>query len=256
MEQLPQGQTVKHVQYGLGVVTQSDAERTSIDFHLHGPKKFATKLMVVDLSDEAIPPKPPKARAVRRRKAPLQIPPFTISVIGKWVRTSDGIVTNLPGDLPTASFRKGLTSGRMQWDWFSHVDTNPHVFDPFVNFGLANGRMDQHFLPPPFDTDLPFWTLGYWSDWEGEVHYKVWRRFTVGFSVSDVLPMGPQRIYSNIVWDQADESILAVGAPNDGVGVVTTAPATSTGLRGTFGSIAGDPNHGRFWNSAFENGPA
>jgi hypothetical protein len=80
MELIPQGQNVKHVQYGLGVVTQSDAERTSIDFQLHGPKKFATKLMVVELTDEVIPPKP---RPARRRKAPLNIPPFTISVIGK-----------------------------------------------------------------------------------------------------------------------------------------------------------------------------
>ncbi len=58
MRTLPQGQYIKHVQYGLGVVTQSGAERTSIDFHLHGPKKFATKLMVVELTDEAPPPMP------------------------------------------------------------------------------------------------------------------------------------------------------------------------------------------------------
>jgi hypothetical protein len=81
MQLLPQGQTVKHVQYGLGVVTQSDAERTSIDFHLHGPKKFATKLMVVELTDEVMPP---KARpASRRKKVPLKIAPFTIAAIGK-----------------------------------------------------------------------------------------------------------------------------------------------------------------------------
>jgi len=57
MRTLPQGQFIKHFQYGLGVVTQSDAERTSIDFHLHGPKKFATKLMVAELTVEASPPR-------------------------------------------------------------------------------------------------------------------------------------------------------------------------------------------------------
>jgi hypothetical protein len=67
MHSIPEGQCVKHFQYGLGVVTQSDAERTSIDFHLHGPKKFATKIMVVELSDEAPPPKAVPAR--RRKKA-------------------------------------------------------------------------------------------------------------------------------------------------------------------------------------------
>ncbi len=80
MQSLAEGQFVRHVRYGLGVVTQSNAERTSIDFHLHGPKKFATKLMVVELTDEAPPPKP---RSAKRRRASTQIPPVTISVFGK-----------------------------------------------------------------------------------------------------------------------------------------------------------------------------
>ena len=70
MQSLPEGRCVRHFQYGLGVVTESDAERTSIDFHLHGPKKFVTKLMVVELSDETPPPKPSTAR--RRKKAAVQ----------------------------------------------------------------------------------------------------------------------------------------------------------------------------------------
>lgn len=80
MHLLVAGQFVRHAQYGLGVVTQSDAERTSIDFHLHGPKKFATRLMTVELTDEAPPPKP---RPTTRRKAATQNPPVTISVLGR-----------------------------------------------------------------------------------------------------------------------------------------------------------------------------
>jgi len=79
MRTLPQGQCIKHVQYGLGVVTQSDAERTSIDFHLHGSKKFSTKLMMVELTDEVPPPKP---RPAKRRRASVQLPPVTISASG------------------------------------------------------------------------------------------------------------------------------------------------------------------------------
>ena len=75
MQPLPQGQYVKHFQYGLGVVTLSGAERTSIDFPLYGPKKFATKIMVVELTDETPPAKPRPARR--------QIPPFTPSIVGK-----------------------------------------------------------------------------------------------------------------------------------------------------------------------------
>jgi hypothetical protein len=80
MQPIPQGQYVKHAQYGLGAVTHSDAERTSIDFHLHGPKKFATQLMVVELTDDAPPLKP---RTARRKRTTLSVPPFITRVIGK-----------------------------------------------------------------------------------------------------------------------------------------------------------------------------
>ena len=76
MQTLPKGQYIKHVQYGLGVVTQSDAERTSIEFHLHGPKKFATRLMTVEFTDEA---PPSKARPARRSRTSTQLPPVTLS---------------------------------------------------------------------------------------------------------------------------------------------------------------------------------
>ncbi len=72
MQSLPEGRCVRHFQYGLGVVTQSDAERTSIDFPQHGQKKFVTKLMVVELSDEAPPPKPTPARRRKKAAAPPQ----------------------------------------------------------------------------------------------------------------------------------------------------------------------------------------
>ena len=80
MQSLAQGQFVRHVQYGLGVVTQSGAERTTIDFHIHGLKKFVTQLMTVELTDEAPPPKPQPAK---RRRASAQIPPVTMVVLGK-----------------------------------------------------------------------------------------------------------------------------------------------------------------------------
>ncbi len=83
MNTLTQGKFVRHGQYGLGVVTQSDSERTSIDFHLHGPKKFVTKLMVVELSNEGPPPKPQAAK--RRKKATTQPTP-----------TQSGTATSLP----------------------------------------------------------------------------------------------------------------------------------------------------------------
>ena len=53
MQVLQEGQNIKHEQYGMGVVTASDTERTSIDFEDHGPKLFVTSLMTAELIGEA-----------------------------------------------------------------------------------------------------------------------------------------------------------------------------------------------------------
>jgi hypothetical protein len=66
LKALQEGAYIKHFQYGLGVVTESDSERTSIDFDLHGMKKFVTTIMVVEMA-EGTPPK--RTRAKRKKKA-------------------------------------------------------------------------------------------------------------------------------------------------------------------------------------------
>ncbi len=70
MKALAEGLYIKHFQYGLGVVTDSDAERTSIDFDLHGPKKFVTSIMVVEPA-EGTPPK--RSRSKRKKKVTVAI---------------------------------------------------------------------------------------------------------------------------------------------------------------------------------------
>jgi CspA family cold shock protein len=65
LKALPEGQYIKHFQYGLGVVTESDNDRTSIDFDLHGPKKFVTSIMVVEMA-EGTPPKRKRAKRVKK----------------------------------------------------------------------------------------------------------------------------------------------------------------------------------------------
>jgi len=71
LKALEEGAYIKHFQYGLGVVTESDSDRTSIDFDLHGMKKFVTSLMVVDPA-EGTPPK--RRRAKRGKKAAVTVP--------------------------------------------------------------------------------------------------------------------------------------------------------------------------------------
>ena len=68
MQVLSNGQQVRHQQYGMGVVTESDAERTAIDFDNHGRKLFVTSLMTAELIGDA-PVNPTRAKR-RSRKAP------------------------------------------------------------------------------------------------------------------------------------------------------------------------------------------
>jgi len=59
---LTEGQTIRHDQYGLGTVTESNVERTTIDFDNHGVKKFVTSIWTAELVGE-----PPADRPVKRR---------------------------------------------------------------------------------------------------------------------------------------------------------------------------------------------
>ena len=68
MQVLSTGQQIKHQQYGLGVVTDSDAERTAIDFDDHGKKLFVTSLMSAELIGEA-PANPTRSKRRSRKTA-------------------------------------------------------------------------------------------------------------------------------------------------------------------------------------------
>jgi hypothetical protein len=71
MKALEKGAYIKHFQYGLGVVTESNADRTSIDFDLHGPKKFVTTIMVVEHAEGT----PPRRKRARKKAAIAVIEP-------------------------------------------------------------------------------------------------------------------------------------------------------------------------------------
>lgn len=63
MKVLRVGQCVEHSRYGVGIATDSNEERTTIDFYEHGPKKFVTGMLEAQILAEA-PPRPRKPRAV------------------------------------------------------------------------------------------------------------------------------------------------------------------------------------------------
>ncbi len=65
MEVLQEGQQIRHNLYGLGVVTESDEDRTTVEFDEHGQKKFVTSIMNAELVGDQLM----KPRGRRRRKA-------------------------------------------------------------------------------------------------------------------------------------------------------------------------------------------
>lgn len=74
MDVLRVDQYLRHEQYGLGVVTASTTDRTTIDFDNHGTKKFITKLMVVELLAGQAPSRPRTIKTVARKVATRQLP--------------------------------------------------------------------------------------------------------------------------------------------------------------------------------------
>jgi len=65
---LVEGQSIRHQQYGMGTVTESNTERTTIDFDDHGVKKFVTSIWSAELVGEP-PAQPPTRRRARRKTA-------------------------------------------------------------------------------------------------------------------------------------------------------------------------------------------
>ena len=78
MKALEEGAYIKHFQYGLGVVTESNNDRTSIDFDLHGMKKFVTSIMVVDVAEGT----PPKRRRAKKLKKLVAVAPVAALAAG------------------------------------------------------------------------------------------------------------------------------------------------------------------------------
>jgi hypothetical protein len=62
VQTLVEGQAIRHDQYGLGTVTESNGERTTIEFDNHGVKKFVTSIWSAELIGD-----PPTERPVKRR---------------------------------------------------------------------------------------------------------------------------------------------------------------------------------------------
>ena len=77
MQILVEGQTIRHGQYGLGTVTESNVERTTIDFDNHGMKKFITSIWIAELVGD-----PPTERPTKRRGRRKTVKKAYVSLVG------------------------------------------------------------------------------------------------------------------------------------------------------------------------------
>lgn len=66
MQVLEEGQTIRHGQYGIGTVTESNSNRTTIDFDKHGVKKFVTSIWSAELIGGAAMERPSRRRSRRK----------------------------------------------------------------------------------------------------------------------------------------------------------------------------------------------
>jgi hypothetical protein len=63
---LEEGQTIRHEQYGVGTVTESNTDRTTIDFDNYGVKKFVTSIWIAELIGDAPAERPARRRSRRK----------------------------------------------------------------------------------------------------------------------------------------------------------------------------------------------
>ncbi|MFQ5696004.1 MAG: hypothetical protein ACE5HB_08445 [Terriglobia bacterium] len=70
-----EGLQIRHQQYGLGTILETDEERTSIDFAEHGTKKFVTSMVTLEILADQPPRKDRKKGKRSRRTATVKPKP-------------------------------------------------------------------------------------------------------------------------------------------------------------------------------------
>lgn len=110
----------------------------------------------------------------------------------------------LTGTIPIGNQNKTYTTGRVGVDWFNHVDDPIGNFTPFLNFGASNGSVNQFIIPRPYNSARPYQTLGLMGTVEAGLDYKLnqghIRGAKIGASYYALIPGGPQKIYSRLVF--------------------------------------------------------
>jgi len=97
--------------------------------------------------------------------------------------------TGLSGAFPVASTAKGLSTGRVTFDWDNHFAHGFNRLTPFLDVGVANSVPDTRFLQRSYTS------LGTLAHFEGGSELDLGDKFSVSASGYYILPWGTQQIF-------------------------------------------------------------
>jgi len=95
--------------------------------------------------------------------------------------------------LPTGDRSKGLSTGRVTFDWTNQMAKELGRFTPFLSAGVANSIFDSVYRR------LPYTTLGTLAHFEAGTAFDLGRSLTISASAYDIAPWGMQKVYSRVV---------------------------------------------------------
>lgn len=101
--------------------------------------------------------------------------------------------SNLNGAVPTADTKKGLSTGRVTFDWDNHFDHGFGRLTPFGDAGIANSVSDTRYFR------RPFLSLGNLAHFEAGTEVDIKGPLSLSVSAYDVAPWGTQRVFSKLV---------------------------------------------------------
>ncbi|PYV16557.1 MAG: hypothetical protein DMG21_11280 [Acidobacteria bacterium] len=109
------------------------------------------------------------------------------------------VTSILTGTIPVSNSVRIWSTGRVEGDWFNHLERDFGKVQGFLNFGAASGTINRAIFPRPYSMDRPYHTLGAIGDIEGGAQHTFFKRYTIGGSVYGLLPVGSQKVFSRLV---------------------------------------------------------
>ena len=97
--------------------------------------------------------------------------------------------TSLNGSIPLSTTAKGLSTGRVTFDWSHHFDHGFDFVTPFLNLGVANSVPDTRYFHHPYIS------LGKLVHFEAGPEFDLDDKWSISVSGYYILPWGPQKIY-------------------------------------------------------------